>query len=189
MPYINNNKLRAALASWLMTSLLAACGPLQIRDTQTGNWVPFQGGTLKLHRDINIPAERTRAFFQDGAQVSRINEFKPFCQLEVTSLRTDTQTVLADSFAITRVGGKTATVVATDTIMVASLDNVAWLDSRDGGPLRVTEILYFQLRSDRQPEVRELACGGAFDSPGNADAPTLQEIVAALGEHATLALR
>jgi hypothetical protein len=181
--------LRLSLLLLLITPLLQACGPLQIRDVQTGNWIPFHTGTLELHRDINIPAERTRAFFQDGAQVSRINEFKPFCQLEVTNLRTDTQTVQADSFAITRVGRQTETVVVTEAIQVASLENIAGLVRGDGGPLRVTEILYFQLRSERQPNARELACGGAFDSPGNADAPTLQEIAAALGEHATLTLR
>lgn len=181
---------RLLLACLLGIPLLQACGPLQIRDTQIGNWVPFQAGTLELHRDIDIPSERTRTFFQGGAQQSGINEFKPFCQLEVNRLREEPQTVQADKFAITRVGGKTETVVALTPTLVASLDNnFALLDHNDGGPLRVTQILYFRLHSDHQPDVRELACGGAFDSPGNAAAPTLQEITAALGENATLTLR
>lgn len=174
----------------LSTLLLQACGPQQIRNAQTGDWVPFQAGTLELHREIRIPGERTRIFFQNGTQQPGINEFKPFCQLEVNLLREEPQTVQADSFAITRVGGKTETVVGLTPTLVASLDiNVASLDRNDGGPLRVTQILYFRLHSDRQPNVRELACGGAFDSPGNATAPTLQEIAAALGENATLTLR
>lgn len=190
MSILHNAMRRYALLLLLTTPLLQACGPLQIRNAQTGNWVPFQAGTLELHRDIHIPSERTRTFFQDGAQQSGINEFKPYCQLEVNRLQAEPQTVSPDSFAITRVGGKTETVVALTPTLVASLDNnVAWLDRNDGGPLRVTQVLYFRLHSDRQPDVRELACGGAFDSPGNAAAPTLQEIATALGENATLTLR
>ncbi|MBU2477493.1 MAG: hypothetical protein KKA36_00250 [Gammaproteobacteria bacterium] len=181
---------RLALLLLLSTLPLQGCGPLQIRNEETGTWVPFQAGTLELHRDIHIPSERTRTFFQGGVQLPHINEFKPFCQFEVNRLRTEVQTVQADSFAITGVGGKTETVVGITPTLVASLDNnIASLDRSDGGPLRVTQILYFRLHSDRQPDVRELACGGAFDSPGNAYAPTLQEIAAALGKHATLTLR
>lgn len=185
-----NFRKHLLLVCLLGIPLLQACGPLQIRDTQTGNWIPFQAGTLELHRDIHIPGEHTRTFFQGGAQLPHINEFKPFCQLEVNRLREEPQTVQADTFAITRVGGKTETVVALTPALVASLDtNLAVLDRNDGGPLRITQILYFRLHSNRQPDVRELACGGAFDSPGNAAAPTLQEIAAALGDNATLTLR
>jgi len=181
---------RSALISVLGVMLLQACGPLQIQDTQTGHWVAFQTGTVELHRDILIASERTRAFFQNGTQVPRINEFKPFCQLELNRLQEQPQMVRPDSFIITQVGGKTEQVVAINGILLASLDNtIAHLGGSDTGPQRVTEILYFRLHSDRQPDVRELACGGAFDSPGNARAPTVQEIAGALGENATLVLR
>lgn len=184
------DSIKRLLLVCLLGMPLQACGPQQIRNAQTGDWVPFQAGTLELHREIRIPGERTRTFFQNGAQQPGINEFKPFCQLEVNRLREEPQTVQPDSFTITHVGGKTETVVALTPTLVASLDNnVAWLDRNDGGPLRVTQILYFRLHSNRQPDVRELGCGGAFDSPGNAAAPTLQEIAAALGENATLTLR
>lgn len=159
---------------------------MQVRDAQTGNWISLQSGILELHHDIQIPGGRTRVFFQGSEQLPRFNEFAPFCQLEVTQLRDRSQTLQPDRFTITRVGRKTEEVVALDAVMVASLGSSAWLGRNDSGPLRVTEMLYFRLHSDRQPMVRELACGGAFDTPGLAYAPTLQEIAAALGEHATL---
>lgn len=189
MHHLHHTLTISALTSLLGMMLLQSCGPIQIRDTQAGNWVASQAGILELHRDIHIPGERTRVFFQGGAQLPRVNEFQPFCQLEVTYLRDSVQTVHADRFTITRVGRKTEEVVALDTVMVASLGNVAWLSRGDSGPLRVTEMLYFRLHSDRQPEVRELACGGAFDAPGLAYAPTVQQIATALGEHARLLLR
>ena len=170
--------------------LLHGCGPMQIRNAQTGAWLPITGGTLEVHRDIGIAAGRARTFFQDGVPASGINEFKPFCQIEVSTLRETEQTIRPDSFAITPVGGRYEQVVEMVPTQLASLF-VGIGTSVDGGdsPSRVTHMLYFRLHSPKQPDVRGFACGGAFDDPGDADAPTLQEIANALGSYATLVTR
>lgn len=182
---------RPVLLGLIGIPLLQACTPMQIRNTQTGTWVPIQAGTLEVRRDITIPAGRTRAFFQGGMQVSGINEFKPFCQLEVSTLLDKPQTVHPDSFTITRVGGKAEQVVEAAPVMLAALDGffVQMGNDNGGGPSRITQMLNFRLHSDHQPDVRRLSCGGAFDDPWDADAPTVQDIATALGDYATLMVR
>jgi len=169
--------------------LLQACVPMQIRDAQTGAWLPVRGGTLEVHRNIEIPADSRRAFFQDGAAVRNIDEFKPFCQIEVTTLRAAPQTIRSDTFAATPLGewseqvvGK---VVETPVQLAALRVNSSSSWGGDGAP-SVRNMLYFRLHSPSQPDVRGLACGGARDDPIDAVAPTLQEIAAALGNYATL---
>lgn len=180
------------IALAIVLPLLPACGPMTALDAQRGAWVPIQPATLEIHRDITIPAERTRAFFQDGAQVSAINEFKPFCQLEITTLKTSAQTVHPGTFTVVRVGSSMQEIVQTTSLQVAALDGFLLADSPDGGsggPSRITRMLIMTLRSDAQPDVRRLDCGGAFDDPFDADPPTLQEIAAVLGGYATLVVK
>lgn len=60
---------------------------------------------------------------------------------------------------------------------------------RNDGPSSVTDVLYFRLHSPAQPDVRGFACGSGFDDPSRVEAPTPQEIEAALGDYATLVPR
>lgn len=168
----------------LLLSLVAlqACGPLSVKDAQTGAWVPLQEGTLELHRPVDIPPNRSRIFLQNGEATGRIDEYQPFCYLQLSTLRAETQTVRPDRFTVSPVGERFELVVqrlVTDPYQLAAARS-------DGGPSMVSDVLYFRLHSSSQPHVSRLACGGAFDDPANAYAPTLQEIAAALGSYASL---
>ena len=170
--------------------LLQACAPLTIRDIVTHAHVPMTGGSLELHREVSFPPERTRVFFQDGEIVSAVNEFKPHCQLEISPLRDAVQQIQPDHFRITAVSTRIEPVVQREAIQVAALGRGGPLRlvEGDGGVTRHMQVYLFRLQSERQPEVRQLNCGGAFDDPGRAEWPTLQDIARALGDHATLRL-
>lgn len=168
-----------------LTALLHGCGPLTIRDAATGSHRPIQRGSFELHKEVQVPAGRTRVFFQDGELRPGINEFRPHCQLEVNSLRDRPQTVQADVFSITRLSTRSDQVVLRGPLQTAAL---AHFGIGDGGESRRMFVYLFGLHSDRQPDVRALNCGGAFDDPGLAERPTLQEIGAALGAYGTLTL-
>src|SRR5690606_18980247 len=101
--------------------LLQACGPLTIRDSATNTYVPIGSGSLELHREVSFPRERTRVFFQDGEILSSINEFKPHCQLEISPLRNEVQTVRPDRFEITRISTRIDPVVMIQPVRVAAL--------------------------------------------------------------------
>lgn len=168
--------------------LLQACGPLTIRDSVTNTYVPILTGSLELRREVSFPRERTRVFFQDGEVVSSVNEFEAHCQLEIDPLRDEVQRVEPDRFEITRVSTRIDQVVQREPIQLAALGWGGLFHMGDGGETRQMQVYLFRLYSERQPQVRQLNCGGAFDDPGRAEWPTLQDIVWALGGHGTLRL-
>ena len=178
-----------ALLSCLL--LLAGCGPLAIRDAERNAYVPARAGTFELHREIAIRGGRTRAYLQGGAVVAGVNEFRPHCQLEVNSLQDTPRIVAADTFTVTRVSTRTDQVVQSAPLQLAAAPHyrAAPFFYNDGGELRRMYAYLFFLHSDRQPDVRVLTCGGAFDTPGLAERPTLQEITESLGTYGTLTLR
>lgn len=179
---------------WLFIScllLFAGCGPLSIRDAERNAYVPAQAGTFELLKEIMVGGGRTRAYLQGGTAVLGVNEFRPHCQLELGTLKDTPRTILPDTFTVTRVSTRTDQVVQSSPMQLAALGNVrlAHRDLNDGGEMRRMYVYLFFLHSDRQPDVRALICGGAFDTPGLAMRPTLQEIAASLGAYGTLTLR
>lgn len=186
------------MATTLLASLaiLPGCGTPRILDTERGGYVPARPGVFELHRELSVRAGRTRVYLQGGEVVPGVDEFRPHCQFEVNTLRETPQTVQPDNFVITGVSTRMDNIVATDHIQVAALETAAvgvgigvgfgrW-GLFDGRETRRMQAYVFRLHSDRQPDVRALTCGGAFDDPWLADLPTLQEIAAALGGYGRL---
>jgi hypothetical protein len=179
-----------ALTVWL----LAACGPLVIRDDARKEYVPLRSAVLELHRDVDIPPERTRVFFQDGQVQSGLDEFRPHCELTVRNLLDQPQTVYSDRFLVTRVLADTVQVATAGNVVISvnvdiQLSSGGGGDSGGDGDGRQMKTYIFQLHSDRQPDVLFLVCGGAFDLPAQAARPSLQQIEHALGDYATLLLQ
>lgn len=179
---------------WTLLACLllpAGCGPLLIRDTGRDTYVPAQAGTFELRKAITVGGGRTRAYLQDGEPVAGVNEFRPHCQLQVNTLEDAPRTVHPDTFTITRVSTRTDQVVQSVPLRLAALNAFRRVrfGHDDGGETRRMHVYLFYLHSDRQPDVRALICGGAFDTPGLAERPSLQEIAAALGAYGTLTLR
>ena len=166
---------------------LVACGPVVIID-ETGNApVTVNGAILTLHQEIVIPPDRARVFFQDGRIVGSINEYKPHCQLTVRALKETPQTIHPDTFTVMSVTGDVQKVVRVETIFLAATDEFILADGNggDNGESDETLVLNMGLRSERQPDVTYLVCGGAFDIPALARQPTLQDIRTAIGSIAS----
>jgi len=175
----------------LIILLLAACGPLVIRDDARREYVPLRSVVLELHREVEIPPERTRMFFQGGEVQSAFNEFRPHCELTVRNLLDRPQTIHSDRFLVTHVLADTVQVATAGNVVVAmnldiQLSHGGGGDSGGDGEGRQMKTYIFQLHSDRQPDVLSLVCGGAFDLPSWAARPSLQQIERALGDYATL---
>jgi hypothetical protein len=178
---------------FLFGGCLFACGPLTIRDTEKQEFVPMERGVLELHREVVIPAQRTRVFFQDGRLSYGINEFYPHCELRVRDISEQTQTVHADRFSIERVFGSVDEIASSDGIQLAGSVGATLVlgggaNGNGNGEMRLMYTYFMALHSDQQPHVTYFVCGGAFEEPALADYPTLQDIRAAVGEYATLIL-
>jgi len=183
---------RRVVAALSVALLLAACGPLSIRNEATRSYVPLRNASLELHRDIVVAPGRARVFFQDGEVLPGINEYRPHCELTVRKLADRPQTIQADRFTVERVSADIVHVVSSGAVVVAvnaefRLAGGGGDGGGDGeGRLMKAYILY--LHSDRQPEVLSLVCGGAFNLPALATRPSLEDIQTALGDYATLEL-
>ena len=181
---------------WLIGVLLCGipflpgCGPLTIKNEETGSYVPARRGTLELHEAVVIPADRGRIFFQAGnLGFGGINEFEPHCELTVRTLTDEPQIIYADTFMVERVSRDIRHVVKSRSVLLASLPEfrLATGDGGDGESMQM-HVYIMELHSDEQPQVQYLVCGGAFNEPALARLPTLQDIAAALGRFATLKL-
>lgn len=170
---------------------LSACGPLTIKDASTRSFLPIKRGVLELHRDVAIPAHRTRIFFQDGRLLSGINEYHPHCQLRVRNILEQTQMVQADRFAIDKVFGTLDEVVSNEPVRLAAAGASHIAGGGGGGGNGESRLMYsyfMALHSERQPQVTYFVCGGAFREPAFTDYPSLQDIRTAMGDYATLKL-
>lgn len=172
---------------------LSACGPLTIKNTTTQSFVPIQHGVFELHEEVVIPANRTRVFFQKGRLLYGINEWYPHCQLRVRNILEQAQTVKADRFTIDKVFGTLEQVVSNDPVIVAAVGASVIAGGGGGngggnGEGREMYTYFMALRSEEQPQVTFLVCGGAVLEPALAEYPTLQDIQTALGDYATLTL-
>lgn len=183
------SRLPLALSFCLL--LLTACGPLLIRDDARGTYVPAQLGTFELLKEVTVRSGRTRIYLQGGAVVFGVNEFLPHCQLEVNTLKDAPRAIVPDTFTLTRVTTRTDQVVQAAPLRLAALESfrTTHFYERGSGEIRRMYTYVFFLHSDRQPDVRALTCGGAFDTPGLAERPTLGEIADSLGSYGSLQLQ
>jgi hypothetical protein len=182
---------RDILAALSVAAWLAGCGPLLIRNEATRDYVPLRNAGLALHREVVVPPERARVFFQQGLVQSGVNEYRPHCELTVRKLVDRPQTIQADHFTVERVSADIVHVVTSGDVVVAMTADVQLTSGGGGdgdGEGRQMKVYTLYLHSDRQPDVLSLVCGGAFDSPALARRPSLQDIQTALGDYATLVL-
>lgn len=186
---LSGRRVVAALSAAL---LLAACGPLSIRNEATRSYVPLRNASLELHRDVVVAPERARVFFQDGEVLPGINEYRPHCELTVRKLADRPQTIQADRFTVERVSADIVHVVSSGAVVVAVNAELRLAggggDGGGDGEGRLMKAYILYLHSDRQPEVLSLVCGGAFNLPALATRPSLEDIRNALGDYATLEL-
>jgi len=179
----------------MITLSLAACVPLVIRDDTRQDFVPLSNAVVELHRDVNVPPERARVFFQGGQVQPAASEYSPHCELTVRNLVDKPQTIRPDRFIVTSVSADTVYVVTSGNVVVAVNVDIQLSSGGDGGDSggdgegRQMKAYIFYLHSDRQPDVLSLVCGGAFEIPARAARPSLQQIEQALGDYATLLLQ
>ena len=131
--------------------MLAACQTRDYPITSPFYLIPL-GSHLVLHQDITIPANRARALIQNGHILERrdIDQYYPFCEFEILTLKDTDQVIKADTFTIHKLDKRMET--SSQPIRYASL-----VSDRFESRLIAYNTQYY-LHSDRQPDVYRLMC-------------------------------
>lgn len=173
---------------------LSACQSIPGDQSGTGirnggaDYQTLSVSSFTLHEDVRIPPRQAHVSFQRGAREPGAGEFAPHCELEVREVREEAQTVRAGVFDITGVRGfthyvkrrgKQVRLAAADGFRLASDDSAEW----------IMLAYHFTLRSDEQPNVMRLICGGAYDYPYYARYPDVEDMRLALGDVGSLQFR
>lgn len=169
-------------------SLVACTAGLQVGAEQT-LFRTLPGSEFILHEDIVIPPGRLRASFQGGKLSNGASEFEPRCELELRNFSEEPQTIHAGIYRIDTVRGQDRHVLRPDEkILLAATEDLQL--ASDGGDSQWYMYTYhMKLRSDVHANAPSLICGGAYNFAFYVRYPDLQEILAALGDYASLKLR
>jgi hypothetical protein len=173
----------------LLTMLLTACSQryLVSDDLSYPYNLPPVGSTLVLKKAVEIPADETRIFLQNGVlkRKSAFDRYKPSCSLELRKLVDRPRTIEPDSFVVTQVQRLTEEVVQRDPPATGFVK----VDLEQGGKPMVVHGYHLWLGSDKQPDVMRMTCLGTFDDLNRAEPPSLQDVKKSLGDYAELMLR
>jgi hypothetical protein len=148
---------------------------------------PYFDYPLNMHiallRPLEIEPGNATARLQHGRVVARngVNEYDPYCILELDTVAVAPQQVRPDEFRVTRFQRRIQDHAG---MPVAASGRLFALFDDDGGPSQAYYISEFRLRSERQPAVRALTCQSDQNAAGIAIRRhlTLAEMREALGD-------
>lgn len=161
-----------------LATLLAGCPQQTVRvDMHTNVYRTLAGSSVHLLQPLEVPPGRTRLFIQHGKVLkgNSADQYDIQCNFEVEDLSKQVQRIEPDTFLIDKVQAVTEPVVLARPVMVAGMG--LGLDGLgDDSPSDIFQGYNFWLSSPRQPQVMRLTCVGAYDTPVDAQPPTLEEI-------------
>jgi len=155
---------------------LAACQYVPPRDISSPFFSPPAGSTLRLTRQLTIPANDAGVMIQYGQpQYSswKLDQYYPHCDFELRTRAPRQQVVEPDTFTVTRTVREIENVLLAPAIVASS-------DSANGPPHEnYMTVLY--LHSDRQPDVLRMTCQ-YWEDPNDGQHLTIKQIREALGD-------
>jgi len=166
--------------------LLGGCASLTSPDTASPYYAYTSGWVAQLHRPLSIPPDAATVRLQYGRIVPRnsVQEYDPFCIVELDTVRAEVQILQPGRFEVWRVRRSTSFI----TVAASPLVRAAYADD-DGDPSFLYYITEFRLRDPAQPTLRAMTCAWNQMTPANRPLMrhlTLHEIQGALGDWISL---
>lgn len=161
---------------------LAGCQPGVVRGPGASGYLSLVGAQVEVLRAVPIALGEARAFLQHGVLVpsGRRDRFQPSCAFEVNTLSDGGMRVEPGMYGVTRVERELIEVVEFGAaVQVASRGTLAGISDDAGSPL-ITVGIHLYLDAGPTSDARRLSCLGTEDDLGDAMAPTLEEMNAAL---------
>jgi hypothetical protein len=176
--------MKAVGMGWVL--LLGGCAGLQSPDPASPYYAYPAGWGVQLNRPLQIPPDAATVRLQYGKIVPRnsVQEYDPFCVVELDTVRSEVQTLQPGRFEVWRVTRSVSPVAAAASPFVRA----AYVDD-DGDPTFLYFKTEFRLRDPAQPNLRGMSCAWNQMAPGNRALMrhlTLAEIRQAVGDWITL---
>jgi hypothetical protein len=166
--------------------VLGACqsAPTTFNENST-SYPPPVGTRFALKQELVIPAHSAHVDLQDGQTVSlhKLNQYHPYCRLDVQDVRDTPQTLTPDEFVVKRVYRQATDLVAQQSRSL----QVRRVSDQDGGPTFMIYRTVFDLKATQQSQVRRLTCE-QWDRPALGDHVSLRQIKFALGNYFSVTL-
>jgi hypothetical protein len=167
---------------------VAACKNAPQMETSQSLFHTLPGSDFILHSDIVIPPGRLRAYFQGGKLLSGASDFEPRCELELRRFSDEPQTIHAGTYRIVTVRGIDRYTLYPDEKIQLVAAEILQLASDGGDSQWYMHTYHMKLQSDVYTDAPALICGGAYNFAFYIRYPDLEEILAALGDHASIIL-
>lgn len=166
---------------------LGGCGSLASPDPGSPYYAYLPGWRVQLNRELPIDPGAATVRLQYGRIVPRngVQEYDPFCIMEVNTLNNQVQLLQPGRFEVVQVTRSVSDIAAAASHLIPpGLMQVGFMG---GGytPSFLYYITSFRLRDVSQPNIRSLRCAWDQMAPGNRSLMrhlTLDEIRSALGD-------
>jgi hypothetical protein len=162
------------------TLVLTACTSPPVKDHDSYAYSVPVGSKLILNKEITIPANLARRFFQDGKPMKKndIDIYYPYCSILMNTLVDYERTIKPTVFEIYKVIDDED--YSQRPVYLAS----NFLTSIDG-PTIIGYASYYYLRSTEDSDVRTLECA-QWNDPFNIEYLSINEVKKSLGDYFTL---
>jgi hypothetical protein len=166
--------------------LMGGCAGLESPDPASPYYAYSTGWAVQLNRALQIPAAAATVRLQYGRIVPRnsVQEYDPFCVVELNTVRDEAQTLQPGRFEVWRVTRSVSTIAAAASPFIK-----AALVVDNSQPSFLYFKTEFRLRDAAQPDLRSMTCMWDQMAPGNRPLMrhlTLDELRAAVGDWMTL---
>ncbi|MDH5611294.1 MAG: hypothetical protein OEY66_02400 [Gammaproteobacteria bacterium] len=172
------------LISLMLSSLLilSACSSNPVKDPDSHLYSVTVGSTLTLNKEITIPANLARGYFQNGKAVlkNEIDLYHPHCSLLMNTLVDYERIIKPTVFEIYKVEDDHDYVQLPVYVASRLLTNI-------DGPAVIAYASIYYLRATDNVDVRSLECA-QWDDPVNVEYLSINEVKKSLGEYFSLQL-
>jgi len=174
--------MKCFLTSLILSSalVLTACSSPPVKDHDSFFYSVPVGSKLRLNKEITIPANLARRYFQNGKAMKNkdINIYYPHCSLLMNTLVDYERTIKPTVF-------ESYKVMDDEDYAQGRIYFVAnFLTSADG-PTIIAYASYYYLRSSKDSDVRSLECV-QWNDPFDIEYLSVNEVKKSLGKYFTL---
>lgn len=165
--------------SLILSSLLVltACSSTPVKDPDSFLYSVPVGSKLILNKEITIPANLARRYFQNGKPMLKndVNMYYPHCSILMNTLMDYERVIKPTIFEIYKVVDDQEYAQRRTYVAGSPFGNI-------DGPTIIGYASYYYLRSTEEPDVRSLECA-QWNDPVSVRYLSINEIKNALGEY------